>query len=273
LPWATTAAAVLVRIVVAVTIVLTGVVVDQVSAQSAGPKRFSSPEDGVQALITAIRGHDKAALLAVLGADSRPLIFSGDAVADRHAGERFVAAYDEAAELVTNGSRAVLRLGKDAWPFPVPLVQDGPGWRFDAREGREELINRRVGANELRAVQVSLAYVDAQREYFAESRDGTGVLQYAQKFASTPGKRDGLYWETKPDEPPSPLGPLVARARGEGYAPKSNPEKPSPFHGYFYRILTAQGAAAQGGANAATLPAGATESRSARPGAHRARPS
>ena len=140
----------------------------------------------------------------------------------------------------------VLQTGKDEWPFPIPLVKENDRWRFDTSAGKEEIINRRIGRNELDVIQVCLAIVDAEREYYQRDPDGDKLLQYAQKFISTKGKRDGLYWETKPDEQPSPLGPLVAQARGEGY--KGAAGKPIPYHGYYYKILTGQGKDAPGGA-------------------------
>lgn len=144
------------------------------------------------------------------------------------------------------GGKVVLVVGRDDFPFPIPIVPDGPTWRFDTAAGKEEILDRRIGRNELNTIQTCLAYVDAQREYYARDPDRNSLLQYAQKFASTPGKKDGLYWPTKPGEPPSPLGPLVARARGEGYAKRS--EGPVAYWGYYYRILTAQGKDAPGGA-------------------------
>jgi hypothetical protein len=125
-------------------------------------------------------------------------------------------------------------------------VPDGASWRFDTAAGKDEIINRRIGENELHTIQVCLAYVDAQREYYARAPDGNRLMEYAQKFASSPGKQDGLYWPTKAGDPPSPLGELVARARGEGYAKRSS--APVPYWGYYYRILTAQGKDAPGGA-------------------------
>jgi hypothetical protein len=132
--------------------------------------------------------------------------------------------------------------------MPIPLVQDAAGWWFDASRGREEILNRRIGRNELSAVQVCLAYVDAQREYYVRDPDGDALLQYAQRFRSTPGKRDGLYWDAQPDEPPSPLGALVARAEAEGYPTKRPSGARIPYWGYYYRIVKAQGPHAPGGA-------------------------
>ena len=210
-------------------------------------KTFASPEEGVKALMEAVKKNDTNATLAILGPEAKSLIASGDQVSDRAAGERFVKSYEESNKLVKSGdTKAILEVGKDAWPFPIPLVKESVGWRFDTQEGKEEIINRRIGRNELDVIQVCLALVDAEREYYQRDPDGDKLLQYAQKFISTKGKRDGLYWETKPDEQPSPLGPLIARARGEGY--KGAGGKPVPYHGYYYKLLTGQGKDAPGGA-------------------------
>jgi len=211
-------------------------------------RTFSSPEEGVRALVDAAKSNDTKELLNILGPEAKSLIESGDPVSDRATRERFVTSYyEEANKLVKSGdSKMVLQTGKDDWPFPIPLVKENDRWRFDTSAGKEEIINRRIGRNELDVIQVCLAIVDAEREYYQRDPDGDSLLQYAQKFISTKGKRDGLYWETKPDEQPSPLGPLVARARGEGY--KGAGGKPIPYHGYYYKLLTGQGKDASGGA-------------------------
>src|SRR5262244_137952 len=149
--------------------------------------------------------------------------------------------------LVPSGdTKVVLQIGKDEWPFPIPLIKGSSGWHFDTQAGKEELLNRRIGRNELDVIQVCLAYVDAQREYYVRNPLNAALLQYAPKFISTKGKRDGLYWETAANEPPSPLGPLVAQARREGY--KRTAGKSVPYHGYYYKMLTRQGPDAPGGA-------------------------
>jgi hypothetical protein len=211
------------------------------------PKRFASAEEAAQAFVAALRAGDTKTLLGILGSEGRTLISSGDPVADREGRERFVQAYDAKNSLVPTGAAMVLRIGDDDWPFPIPLVKDREQWRFDARRGREEIIARRVGRNELNTMQVCLAYVDAQREYFAEDRDGDGILEYAQQFSSSAGKRDGLYWPTQPGEPPSPLGDLVVGAQAKGYR-LAKTAGPAPFHGYLFRIVTGQGPAARDGA-------------------------
>jgi hypothetical protein len=217
-------------------------------AAAVAQKRFASAEDAVQALIVAAKAGDVKAMLDILGSAARPLITSGDQVADRHDRERLAQAYEEAHGLMTSGeTKAVLQVGEDDWPFPIPLVKDKTGWRFDTRAGKEEILNRRIGRNEHAVIEVCRAYVDAQREYYLRNPQGDALLQYAQQFASTEGKHDGLYWPVELGEEASPLGPLVADARGEGYR-KGGGGKPVPYHGYYYRILKAQGPDAPGGA-------------------------
>ena len=209
---------------------------------------FATPEEAVKALIAAAKAHDAKAMQGILGAGSREIVQSGDAVADKASRERLVKAYEESSKLEKSGdAKAVLSLGKDNWPFPVPVVKDAAGWRFDAKAGKEEILNRRVGRNELAVVQVLQAYVDAQREYYLRNPQGDKLLHYAQKISSAQGKRDGLYWPAKAGEKPSPLGPLVAGAKAEGYG-KGDGGKPVAYHGYHYRILKGQGPDAKGGA-------------------------
>jgi Protein of unknown function (DUF2950) len=209
-------------------------------------RRFPSIEDAAKALLDSIKTGNRKEMLAILGEDGKGIVWSGDEVSDRRGRERFVTAWDEQHHFEAGDGKVVMVLGRDNFPFPIPIVPDGPSWRFDTAAGKEEILNRRIGRNEFNTIQTCLAYADAQREYYARDPDRNGLLQYAQKFASTPGKRDGLYWPTKPGEAPSPLGPLVARARGEGYSKKSS--APVAYWGYYYRILTAQGKDAPGGA-------------------------
>lgn len=170
-------------------------------------------------------------------------------MADRAALAHFVRETSERTHLVKDGETTVIiHYGKDDASFPIPLVKDGGGWRFDTAAGKEEILNRRIGRNELRTIAVCHAYVDAQREYASRDRGGTGVREYAQKFRSTPGQRDGLYWEVSAKGPQSPMGPLVAMANAEGYAHQEANAEPMPYHGYFFRILTAQGPHAPEGA-------------------------
>ncbi|HET6437143.1 MAG TPA: DUF2950 domain-containing protein [Anaeromyxobacter sp.] len=218
------------------------------AAATSGQKRFETPEQAVQAFTDALRTDDKKALGEILGSSSGPLLTSGDKVADDRAREAFLREYDAKHRLEAGGGKIVLYVGADDFPFPIPVVPDGDGWRFDTAAGKEEILNRRIGRNERAAIQVALAYVDAQREYYAQPRKQGEVLEYAQRIASTPGKRDGLYWDAKAGEPMSPLGPLVAKARAEGYRRSETQRGPVPYHGYYYRILTGQGPDAPGGA-------------------------
>jgi hypothetical protein len=213
-------------------------------------ERFDTPEQAVQALVAATRAGAPAQLLKVLGSDGRKLVFSGDAVADKLGRERFVAAYDAGHEIERQGAdRAVLALGEKRWPFPIPIVEQGAKWRYDTRAGAEEILDRRIGRDELSAIEVCRAYVDAQREYAATVGRQGGLAEYAQHFKSNPGKRDGLYWPVGAGEAESPMGPLVASARAEGYpAGEAGARRPTPYHGYFYRILKAQGPHAADGA-------------------------
>jgi hypothetical protein len=208
-------------------------------------KTFKSPDEAVKTLIESVRSKDKEELLAIFGQSGKEIISSGDEVADREMGKRFVKAYEEANKVVRESdTKMVLHVGKQGYPFPIPIVKKGELWFFDTQAGKEEILNRRIGRNELSTIQVCQAYVDAQREYARRGRVG-GLMEYAQRFASSPGKRDGLYWEAKEGEEESPLGPLVSRAVKEGYTQKG--DKPTPYHGYYYRILKAQGKNAPGG--------------------------
>ena len=203
-------------------------------------KHFASPEAAVSALIAALEADDRTAILAALGADAKPLLESGDPVADREGRERFVASY-EAAHALKKLSDAQVELvtGEDEWPFPIPLVKEAAGWRFDSAAGVEEILDRRIGRNERFTIQACLAFVDAQREYYARSPDKDPLLHYARRFMSSEGKRDGLYFPTAEGEEQSPLGSLFVQARAEGY--KREAGKPMAFHGYYYRMLEAQG--------------------------------
>jgi hypothetical protein len=217
------------------------------AAQPAAQKTFASPEAAVAALVEAARKDDKAAIGAVFGPAWKDLA-SGDAVQEKTERARFVAAYDEKHSLkAESGERTILIIGKQDWPFPVPLVKAGEAWRFDTAAGKEELLNRRIGRNELHTIQVLQAVADAQREYAAADRDGDGVREYAQKFRSSAGKRDGLYWPAKDGEAQSPLGQIAANAVREGYKGQGNSGKPAPYWGYYFRILKAQGKDAPGG--------------------------
>jgi hypothetical protein len=214
---------------------------------TATQKSFPSPEAGVQALVDAAKRNDIETMLQLFGPEAESFINTGDPVSDQASRERFVRAYEEAHTLVQSGNtKVILQVGKDEWPFPIPLVKEGTSWRFDSEEGQEEIINRNIGRNELDVIQVCLAYVDAQREYYRRNPQRKALLQYAQRFMSTEGKRDGLYWETTANEPPSPLGLFLVRARTKGY--EFTADNPIPYHGYYYKILTSQGLNAPGGA-------------------------
>ncbi|HEY5910936.1 MAG TPA: DUF2950 domain-containing protein [Verrucomicrobiae bacterium] len=219
------------------------------SESAAGEQRFDSPEAAVAALELAASHKDTNALHNLFGPVARELI-SPDVVQATTEFEMFVHRLSGKVTVVREAdSKAVLQLGEDAWPFPIPLVKQDGQWSFDTAAGKQEVLNRRVGRNELGAIQVCQAYVAAQREYAAKDRNGDEVLEYAQKLRSTPGTRDGLYWPLRPGEELSPLGPLIARARGEGYRRPNRimTDEQSPYHGYYYRILTRQGRHAPGG--------------------------
>lgn len=205
---------------------------------------FSTPEQAVMALVAALEQSDVARAERLLGMQG--LLSSGDDIADRAARERFLSHYRERHELVAGGPNdLVLQVGRDPWPMPIPLVRRSGQWSFDGQAGAEELVLRRIGRNELRAIQVMRGYVEAQQEYASASRDGAAAGVYAQRVNSAPGKHDGLYWPTTNGEPPSPFGPLIAAAAEEGYS-GTNPS--GTYHGYRYRLLFAQGKSAAGGA-------------------------
>jgi hypothetical protein len=217
-------------------------------AATAAQQSFASPEAGIAALVEAVKANDQPMLRAILGSHGKKLISSGDEVADQQSREAFIKAYSETNKLVLEGDQqAVLMIGQDEWPMPIPLVKSPAGWRFDTPQGEKEILTRRIGRNELAAIQVCLAIVDAAQEYATLDVDGDRIPEYALRFVSTPGKHDGLYWPTKADEPLSPLGPLLAAATREGYT-NSVTRPLAPYHGYFYRILTKQGKGASGGA-------------------------
>ena len=211
-------------------------------------KSFRSPEEAVKAYVTAASRDDNKELIAIFGPSAKALIFSGDAAADKQRRAQLLKAYGEKNRLDRQGDRAVLAIGNGDWPFPIPLVKKGEKWVFDTEAGKEEVLNRRIGENELSAIQVCRAIVDAQREYAMKDRMGDGFLQYAQKFASDPGKKNGLYWKTSEGEGQSPLGPMVAEAVREGYKRNTSARTPIPYHGYYYKILKVQGRSASGGA-------------------------
>ena len=215
---------------------------------TASQSTFASPEEAGQALVEAAKSGDENAVLAVFGPGSKEIIYSGDATQDKKTAAAFVSAYQ-----VMNRWRKIddnnqmLIIGADNFTFPIPLKKNASGrWYFDTAAGKDEILARRIGRNELAAIEVSQVLADAQHEYFSQSRDRTRRKQYALKFISDKGTHDGLYWDSAQGQPRSPLGPLVANATGEGY--KVQPQSRQPFHGYYFRILKRQGKNAQGGA-------------------------
>jgi hypothetical protein len=215
------------------------------SAPAFAQEQFGTPEAAVEALLAAARSGDGAAILKVLGPDGEPIVNSGDPVADSNVRQTFVSAYDakHTIEMEGDGTQTVI-IGNDDWPFPIPLINKGGEWQFDTKAGLDEILRRRIGRNELSAIQVCLAYVQAQNEYASLDPAGLGRGVYAQRIVSRRGKKDGLYWPTEEGESPSPLGDLAAKAAAEGYKAGGTP---IPYHGYYYRILTRQGAGALGG--------------------------
>ncbi len=240
------------RILLAIPLVLSIIIGNAFAAapkQKTPQQTFSAPEDASQALASAARENDIDKLLSILGPEGSKLIFSGDKVEDRAALDRFAGAYNEKNQVVMESqTKAVLEVGSDRWPLPIPIVKTAKGvWRFDTLKGKEEILNRRIGRDELSTIQVCMEFVEAQREYASKDRSGDGLFEYAQKFLSDPGKKNGLYWETKEGEEQSPLGPLIGQAKREGYKKDSN-GVPIPYHGYFFRILSGQGKYAPRGA-------------------------
>jgi hypothetical protein len=211
-------------------------------------KAFASGEEAVSAFIKALKMEDNKELLAIFGADANDLIHSGDPVIDRSRREVFTKAYDQKHRLEAEAEKLVLVIGENDWPFPIPLVKQDQQWIFDTAAGMDEILNRRIGLNEINTIQVMLAVADAQREYAGKDRDGDGIIEYALKFRSDPEKKNGLYWETKEGEKMSPLGLLIARAIKGGYGRTDASDEPQPYFGYYYRMLAGQGENAVGGA-------------------------
>jgi hypothetical protein len=234
----------------AAAIILTGFVqMLPARALAAGEQRFASAEEAMNAVVAAAKAKDTNTLRSIFGPEGRGLA-SADVVQAADAYSTFVNRLTEKVELVRESdSKATLQLGADGWPFPIPLVKEDGRWFFDTAAGREEILNRRIGMNELGAIRVCRAYVDAQREYASQDRNADEVLSYAQRLRSTTGQHDGLYWHAEPDEELSPLGPLIAQAREEGYRRETKimTDVQSPYRGYYYKILTKQGRHAPGG--------------------------
>jgi hypothetical protein len=214
----------------------------QISGPAVG-ESFVSAEEAVAAFVNALRTDKPDAVQNVLGPGSEALLSSGDKYSDAAERQRFLAAYDEQHKLAPSApGQMILQVGSDDWPFPIPIVQSDGRWHFDSQAGAQELVNRRIGRNEITTIRTSLAYVDAQKAFFAVTR------HYAQRLASSPGKHDGLYWPAADGELESPLAPLMAQAQEEGYPGERFSGRPVPYHGYFFRILTGQGTSAPDGA-------------------------
>ena len=216
----------------------------QPATQVQAPKAFDTPQQAAEALIKAAGAYDVPELMAIFGSDGEDFIESADTVRDKNNGEAFAkeAAAKNSIELAkSNPNRATIIVGDEGWPFPVPLVKKNGKWYFNAKEGRQEILYRRIGANELDAIQICRGFVDAQQEYASEIHDKSGVNQYAQKIISTSGKHDGLYWKNDDGTSGGPVSEAIARAIEEGYTPG----KTSGYHGYYFKVLKGQGPAAR----------------------------
>ena len=208
-------------------------------AQGTGEKTFSSSEDALTAFIHAVRDGSPSELGAILGPDSEQIVSSSDSVADKAARESFLKRYDERHSLVPSGKgEFTLDVGKDGWPLPIPLAHTGDSWYWDGKAGKDEILYRRIGHNELAAINVCKGIVAAQHDYAASAHDGQPAGSYAARFVSEPGKQNGLYWEVKEGQSESPAGPMIAQAAQEGYNTSGNR---TPYHGYYYRMLPAAG--------------------------------
>ena len=216
------------------------------TAGATAQQRYATAEEAANALVAAVRADDRKAIVTVLGPGGVDIVSSGDAVSDGQSQRAFLMAYDAKHKVATEGdNRAMLVIGQQDWPFPVPIVRKDGRWQFDTVDGRQEILYRRIGRNELAAIQAALAYVDAQDEYAEISRKASGTASFAQRIVSSPGKKDGLYWPSAQGEAESPLGDGVAEATSQGYRIGSGR---APYHGYYYKILTRQGPTAPGGA-------------------------
>jgi hypothetical protein len=217
--------------------------VHPVLAEDVHQKTFASPEDAVVALVDAAKADNTNELRALFGPAGEKVLVSGDPVMDQRSREVFLVAYSERAALMTiSATRETLYIGNEDWPFPIPLVKENQSWRFDTAAGAQEILFRRIGRNELTTIRVCQAYVDAQQEYAAKAHDGRPPGLYAQKIASTPGKHDGLYWKSDDPDQLSPLGDFAAEAASEGY--RRTAGRTTPYHGYLFRILAAEGESA-----------------------------
>jgi hypothetical protein len=221
-----------------------------VSALAANEQTFASPQDALAALVTAATNHDENALHLIFGHEGHALV-SPDLVQANDESNLFIKRLTQKVQLFNNSDTNItLEIGTDSWPFPIPLVKQDGKWFFDSTAGKQEILARRIGRDEIGAINVSNAYVDAQREYASQDRLGDGVLAYAQFLHSNADKHDGLYWHSQAGEELSPLGPLIAQAHVEGYhnTAKMLNDEQAPYHGYYFKILTSQGKHAPGGA-------------------------
>jgi hypothetical protein len=218
------------------------------ATRNPGQASFSSPEEAAKALVDAAKADKIDAVIRILGPGNRDWILSGDEAQDAQARQRFVSAFEQKSTITKDGKKASIIIGDDDFPFPFPLIKKGGRWLFDTEAGKEELLNRQIGRNELNTIEALRAIVEAQREYAAMPRDGSAVPEYARKFRSSEGNKDGLYWPTAEGEKESPLGPLVAEAVREGYRAPAAESGPAPYQGYYFRILSSQGRNAPGGA-------------------------
>jgi hypothetical protein len=218
---------------------LTPFLANSLGAQGAGQRTFSSSNDALTAFIKAVRGGNPSELVAILGPGSGQIASSSDSVADKAGRESFIKWYDEGHSLVpSTKGEFTLQVGKDGWPLPIPLVHSGDKWYWDGAAGKEEILYRRIGHNELAAINVCHGIVDAQRDYAASPHDGQPAGSYAKRIVSEPGKQNGVYWQVKEGQPESPAGPMLAQAAEEGYDTSGNR---TPYHGYYYRMLPSVG--------------------------------
>jgi hypothetical protein len=218
------------------------------NAQQGNEKTFASPGAAVQALYTAAKADNDPEIMAIFGSGGNDVVHTGDAVVDKNMVRTFTSRYDQMHRVVLEpDGTATLYIGAENWPFPIPVAKNNSGaWYFNTEAGKQEILYRRVGRNENDAIEILYSLVDAQFDYASEPHDGDTTPHYAMKFISDEGKQNGLYWKTSENEPPSPIGPLLVSASTEGYTLKQG--QAAPYHGYYYRILAKQGAAAKGGA-------------------------
>ena len=221
---------------------------DSAMGQQGNEKTFASPGDAILAIYNAVKSNDTQTITAIFGSNASPILHSGDDVADRNRAVNFIAKYEQMHRIVQEPDQTVtLYIGAENWPMPIPLVKNSAGaWYFDTETGKQEILYRRVGTNENDAIEILHSLVAAQRDYASTLHDGSKSTNYAAKFISDTGMQNGLYWKTGDNDPPSPIGPLLVSAADEGYTRKEGQQ--TPFHGYYYRILTKQGSAAKGGA-------------------------